>query len=206
VKLVGDSHILIFYLFTPARLSETALEALGQAEDDEGIVVSAATLGDLWYASHKAGVGALAPGAFESLRQTVTGPETNFEIAAITAETMRYFGQVPLTELADPFDQVHLRHRGPARPSAGHHRPRHDRGKPRPHHPIGDAEFVDRRQRRRRDACMLSGGPTGGQDDEEGEGATRKSKIDALLYPWFSVRIDTKRRATSSPPGRSPRR
>jgi PIN domain nuclease of toxin-antitoxin system len=57
VKLVSDSHILIFYLFTPGRLSETALEALGQAEDDEGIMVSAATLGDLWYASHKTGAG-----------------------------------------------------------------------------------------------------------------------------------------------------
>ncbi len=108
MRLVGDSHILIFYLYTPVRLSETALEALGEAEDDEGIVVSAATLGDHWYASHKAGKGSLAPGAFESLRQTVTDRETNFEIAAITAETMSYFGEVPLAELADPFDRFIL--------------------------------------------------------------------------------------------------
>ncbi len=108
VRLVADSHILIFYLFTPGRLSETALEALGQAEDDEGIMVSAATLGDLWYASHKTGAGALAPGAFESLRRTATDPETNFEIAAVTAETMSYFDQVPLADLADPFDRFIL--------------------------------------------------------------------------------------------------
>jgi PIN domain nuclease of toxin-antitoxin system len=108
VKLVADSHILIFYLFTPGRLSETSLEALGQAEDDDGIMISAATLGDLWYASHKTGAGALAPGVFESLRQSVTDPETNFEIAAITAETMTYFDQVPLAELADPFDRFIL--------------------------------------------------------------------------------------------------
>jgi hypothetical protein len=47
VRVVADSHVLIFYLFTPDRLSEPALEALGEAEDGTGTVVSAATLGDL---------------------------------------------------------------------------------------------------------------------------------------------------------------
>jgi hypothetical protein len=69
------------------------------------VVVSAATLGDLWYASHRSGPKALAPGAYESLRRTVLDPATNFEVAAIMAETMEYFGRVPLAELADPFDR-----------------------------------------------------------------------------------------------------
>ena len=47
VRVVADSHVLIFYLFTPDRLSEPALETLGKAEDGAGIVVSTATLGDL---------------------------------------------------------------------------------------------------------------------------------------------------------------
>lgn len=71
MRVVADSHILIFYLFVPDRLSEPALEALGEAEDTDGIVVAAATLGDLWYASHKSGPKSLAPDAFESLRRTV---------------------------------------------------------------------------------------------------------------------------------------
>jgi hypothetical protein len=62
MRVVADSHVLIFYLFTPDRLSEPALETLGEAEDGTGIVVSAATLGDLWYASHKSGPNSLAPG------------------------------------------------------------------------------------------------------------------------------------------------
>ncbi len=66
MRVVADSHVLIFYLFTPIRLSDPALEALGEAEDDAGIVVSAATLGDLWYASHKNGPNSSAPGAFVS--------------------------------------------------------------------------------------------------------------------------------------------
>jgi len=108
VRVVADSHALIFYLFLPHRLTERALEALGQAEDSEGVVVSAATLGDLWYASHKSGPRSLAPGAYESLRHTVLDPATKFEVAAITAETMEHFERVPLAELADPFDRFIL--------------------------------------------------------------------------------------------------
>jgi len=108
VKVVADSHVLIFYLFMPDRLSQPALEALGESEDGMGIVVSAATLGDLWYASHKSGPNSLAPGAFESLRRTVLDPTTNFDVVAITVETMEYFARVPLAELADPFDRFIL--------------------------------------------------------------------------------------------------
>lgn len=91
MRVVADSHALIFYLFTPDRLSHPALDALGQAEDSDGIVVSAATLGDLWYASHKSGPNSLAPGAFESLRSTVLDSSTNFDITPITAATMHHF-------------------------------------------------------------------------------------------------------------------
>jgi len=108
VRVVADSHALIFYLFIPDRLSDNALETLGEAEDSDGIVVSAATLGDLWYASHKRGPKSLAPGAFESLRRTVLDPDTNFDIAPILAETMEHFDRVPLASLADPFDRFIL--------------------------------------------------------------------------------------------------
>jgi PIN domain nuclease of toxin-antitoxin system len=108
VRVVADSHVLIFYLFTPDKLSEPALEALGEAENGQGIVVSAATLGDLWYASHKSGPSSLAPGAFESLRRTVLDPATNFNVVPITIDTMDHFARVPLIDLADPFDRFIL--------------------------------------------------------------------------------------------------
>ncbi|MGH3827690.1 MAG: type II toxin-antitoxin system VapC family toxin [Pseudonocardiaceae bacterium] len=108
MRVIADSHALIFYLFTPDRLSEPALEALGEVEDDAGIVVSVATIGDLWYASHKRGPNSLAPGAFESLRRTVLDPTTNFDVVPITADMMEYFDGVPLAELADPFDRFIL--------------------------------------------------------------------------------------------------
>ena len=98
MRVVADSHALIFYLFLPDRLTQRALGTLGEAEDSGGVVVSAATLGDLWYASHKSGPRALAPGAYESLRRTVLDPATNFEVAGITAETMEHFDRVPLAD------------------------------------------------------------------------------------------------------------
>ena len=105
MRVVADSHALLFYLFTPDLLSDRALDALGAAEDSDGVVVSAATLGDLWYASHKLGKSSLTPGAYESLRQTVLDPATAFELASVDANTMREFERVPYGELGDPFDR-----------------------------------------------------------------------------------------------------
>jgi TfoX/Sxy family transcriptional regulator of competence genes len=93
--------MLIFCLFTPDRLSEPALEALGDAENGAGIVVSVATLGDLWYASHKSGPNSPALGAYESLRRTVLDSTTNFDVVSISADTMEYFDRVPLVEVSD---------------------------------------------------------------------------------------------------------
>lgn len=106
MRVVADSHSLLYYLFTPDQLSDQALEALGTAEDTDGVVVSAATLGDLWYSSQKIGKRALTPGAFESLRETVLDPESRFEVAALDAETMAYLQSFPLGDLPDPWDRL----------------------------------------------------------------------------------------------------
>jgi PIN domain nuclease of toxin-antitoxin system len=105
VKVVADTHALVFYLFEPGQLSEQAMEALGAAEDDGGIVLSVATLGDLWYVSHKVGPSALTPGTFELLQRTVLDAANNFEVAPISAATMSHFQRPPLRELPDPFDR-----------------------------------------------------------------------------------------------------
>jgi PIN domain nuclease of toxin-antitoxin system len=108
VRVVADSHILVFYLFEPARLSAPATEALLTAENTDGIVASAASIGDLWYASHKTGPKSLAPGVYESVRRTLLDPGTNLEVAPVLASTMEYFTSVPLAELGDPFDRFIL--------------------------------------------------------------------------------------------------
>lgn len=106
MRAVADSHSLLYYLFTPDQLSDRALDVLGQAEDSDGIVVSAATLGDLWYSSHKIGKRALTPGAFDSLRATVLDPQNQFQLAPLDATTMDHLRSFPLETLPDPWDRL----------------------------------------------------------------------------------------------------
>jgi PIN domain nuclease of toxin-antitoxin system len=108
VRVVADSHALYFYLFSPARLSQAALEALGVAEDSDGIVASVATLADLWYVDNKAGGSPFPPGAFDSLRRTLLDPETNLHAEPILTETMEHYDRVPLSVVKDPFDRFIL--------------------------------------------------------------------------------------------------
>jgi PIN domain nuclease of toxin-antitoxin system len=108
VKVVADTHVLVFYLFTPERLTETALEALLEAENTDGIIVSAATLADLWYASQKTSSPAVAPGVSEQIQATILDPTTNLALHPISAATMVHFGTVPLADLRDPFDRFIL--------------------------------------------------------------------------------------------------
>lgn len=49
VKVVADSHAIVWYVQGSARLSEDAAATLAAAEASDGIVVSVATLIDLWY-------------------------------------------------------------------------------------------------------------------------------------------------------------
>lgn len=108
MKVVADSQALVRYLVDPARLSEPALDALLQAEDSDGVIVSAATLGDLWYASQKTSSPPVAPGIFEHIRDTVLDPSTNLVVHPISVATMMHFDIVPLNDLRDPFDRFIL--------------------------------------------------------------------------------------------------
>lgn len=108
MKVVADSQALLRYLVDPARLSEPALDALLAAEDSDGVIVSAATLGDLWYASPKTSSAPIAPGVFEHIQDTVLDPATNLVLQPISVVTMRYFDVVPLNDLRDPFDRFIL--------------------------------------------------------------------------------------------------
>ncbi len=49
MRVLADSHAVVWHLQGSARLSATAASALTEAESTDGIVVSVATLVDLWY-------------------------------------------------------------------------------------------------------------------------------------------------------------
>lgn len=49
MRVAADSHALVWYAQTSPQLSAAAADALHEAELTDGIVVSTATLIDLWY-------------------------------------------------------------------------------------------------------------------------------------------------------------
>lgn len=49
MRVLADSHAVVWYLRGSDRLSPPAAQALAEAEETDGIVVSIATLVDLWY-------------------------------------------------------------------------------------------------------------------------------------------------------------
>lgn len=53
MRVLADSHVMLWYLGDLERLSPTAHTVLNEAEDSDGIAVSVATLMDLWYARPK---------------------------------------------------------------------------------------------------------------------------------------------------------
>jgi PIN domain nuclease of toxin-antitoxin system len=51
VRVVADSHAIVWYVQGSKRHSERAREVLAEAETERSLVVSVATLIDLWYVS-----------------------------------------------------------------------------------------------------------------------------------------------------------
>ena len=51
MRVVADSHAIVWYVQGSKRLSERAGEVLAEAEAERSLVVSVATLIDLWYVS-----------------------------------------------------------------------------------------------------------------------------------------------------------
>ncbi len=49
MRVLADSHAIVWHLQGSARLSATAASTLAEAETTDGVVVSIATLIDLWY-------------------------------------------------------------------------------------------------------------------------------------------------------------
>lgn len=49
VRVLADSHAVVWYLQGSERLSAVAAQALAESEQTDGVVVSVATLVDLWY-------------------------------------------------------------------------------------------------------------------------------------------------------------
>ncbi len=103
MKVVADSHALVWFAQQSNMISETARNALREAEATLGVAVSVATFVDLWYVTQT--TKAIGDGELTQLRALLTAPSTGVEIAPISLEAADHFSSIPRSILADPWDR-----------------------------------------------------------------------------------------------------
>jgi PIN domain nuclease of toxin-antitoxin system len=108
VRVVADSHALIRYLLNDPdqRLSPEATAALEAAEASDGIVMSVATMVDLYYVVHARR--ALSPEDLAALRSLAGDPDTALEAVPIDMDVAAAAERIPLDQLRDPYDRLIL--------------------------------------------------------------------------------------------------
>ncbi len=105
MRVVADSHAIVWYVQGSSRLSERAASALSEAETSDGIVVSVATLVDLWYVTQT--TQGVTADDLATLRSTmVASPKVDLhpiDVAVTDAAV-----SIPRDALGDPWDRFIL--------------------------------------------------------------------------------------------------
>lgn len=103
MRVVADSHAALWYAQTSSELSSTALAALNDAEASEGIVVSVATLIDLWYVTQT--TKGVDSGELADLR-TAMSDSPVIELHPIDTGVADAFTRIDRSVLGDPWDRL----------------------------------------------------------------------------------------------------
>ncbi|HEX9467452.1 MAG TPA: PIN domain-containing protein [Acidimicrobiia bacterium] len=83
--VLADTHAIVWWLADDrAELSEAALSALADADESDGIFVSAITLLDLWYATQKRDRPITAD-QLSALDEAIADPAVNVHVLPVTA-------------------------------------------------------------------------------------------------------------------------
>ena len=91
MRVVADSHAIVWYVQGSKRLSERAGEVLAEAEAERSLVVSVATLIDLWYVSQ--------------LRERLASSEA-VALEPVTAAIADATTSIPRASVPDPWDRL----------------------------------------------------------------------------------------------------
>lgn len=105
MRVVADSHAIVWYVQGSPRLSQRAQSALSEAETSGGIVVSVATLVDLWYVTQT--TQGVTTDDLSSLRSTMVA-SPNVDLHAIDVAVADAAVSIPRDVLGDPWDRFIL--------------------------------------------------------------------------------------------------
>lgn len=102
MRVVADSHTIVWYVQDSDRLGAGAAAALDDAKASDGIVVSVATLVDLWYVTQTTqGVSADDLARLRSVLESAPKVDLHpIDIAVADAVT-----EIPRDVLSDPWDR-----------------------------------------------------------------------------------------------------
>ena len=103
MRVVADSHTIAWYIGGSPRLSSVAADALAEAEETDGIVVSVATFIDLWYVSQT--TEAVTTEDLARLRESLEASAT-VTLEPITLDVIDVCTTIPRELLADPWDRL----------------------------------------------------------------------------------------------------
>jgi PIN domain nuclease of toxin-antitoxin system len=102
VRVVADSHAVLWYTQGSGRLSERAATALTEAEATDGVIVSVVSLLDLWYVTQT--TKALTEAEVSEVRATiVTSPA--FVLQPVDLAIIDTTTAIPRDLLSDPWDR-----------------------------------------------------------------------------------------------------
>ena len=103
MRVVADSHAIVWYVQGSKRLSERAGEVLAEAEAERSLVVSVATLIDLWYVSQT--TRSVTAKQLAALRQRL-GSSGAVALEPVTAVIADATTTIPRASVPDPWDRL----------------------------------------------------------------------------------------------------
>lgn len=102
MKVLADSHAVLWYTQGSGRLSERAATALTEAEATDGVIVSVVSILDLWYVTQT--TKALTEAEVSEVRATiVTSPA--FVLQPVDLAIVDTTTAIPRDLLSDPWDR-----------------------------------------------------------------------------------------------------
>ena len=102
VRVVADSHALVWYVAQSRHLSDRAREVLENAESSDGVVISVASLVDLWYVSQT--TAAVSAEEIARIRTVLDGAPT-VQLHPIDEAVTISFTKISRALLTDPWDR-----------------------------------------------------------------------------------------------------
>ena len=102
MRVVADSHTIVWYVQDSVRLGADAAVALDDADASDGIVVSVATLADLWYVTQT--TGGISVDDLAGLRSALDSAR-GVDLHPIDVAIADAFTAIPRDVLSDPWER-----------------------------------------------------------------------------------------------------